>query len=54
MHVPTRWFVASTIIGATTMAQLEENIKAFDKDLSEEALADVAAVYKKYRDPTIM
>jgi len=50
----SRWFVASTIIGATSMEQLKENILAFDKDLSEECIADVAAVYKRYRDPTIM
>jgi len=46
--------VASTIIGATSMPQLKENIAAFDSKLSEECLADVAAVYKRYRDPTIM
>lgn len=27
----SRWFVASTIIGATSLAQLKENIGAFDK-----------------------
>eukprot|EP00200_Dunaliella_tertiolecta_P004745 CAMPEP_0202356994 /NCGR_PEP_ID=MMETSP1126-20121109/11211_1 /ASSEMBLY_ACC=CAM_ASM_000457 /TAXON_ID=3047 /ORGANISM="Dunaliella tertiolecta, Strain CCMP1320" /LENGTH=331 /DNA_ID=CAMNT_0048949811 /DNA_START=121 /DNA_END=1116 /DNA_ORIENTATION=+ len=50
----SRWFMASTIIGATTMEQLKENINAFDKDLSEECLADIAAVYKRFRDPTIL
>ena len=27
----SRWFVASTIIGATSLSQLKENIGAFDK-----------------------
>eukprot|EP00197_Chlamydomonas_leiostraca_P005555 CAMPEP_0202867978 /NCGR_PEP_ID=MMETSP1391-20130828/9902_1 /ASSEMBLY_ACC=CAM_ASM_000867 /TAXON_ID=1034604 /ORGANISM="Chlamydomonas leiostraca, Strain SAG 11-49" /LENGTH=386 /DNA_ID=CAMNT_0049548071 /DNA_START=29 /DNA_END=1189 /DNA_ORIENTATION=- len=50
----SRWFVASTIIGATTLAQLKEDILAFDKDISPECAADIAAVHKRWRDPTIM
>lgn len=46
-----RRFVASTIIGATGMDQLRENIEAFDVTLSEECLADVDAVFRRYRDP---
>ena len=34
----SRWFVTSSIIGATTMEQLEENIAAFGKEISEECL----------------
>lgn len=49
----SRRFVASTIIGATTMEQLKENIEAFAYELSEECLADVEAVYKRYRDPAM-
>lgn len=49
----SRWFVASTIIGATTMEQLKENLNAFDKDVSPECAADVAAVYRRYKDPTV-
>merc|ERR1712032_1468493 len=49
----SRWFVTSSIIGATSLEQLKENIDAFDLDLSNEALDDIAAVYKRYRDPTI-
>lgn len=49
----SRWFVASSIIGATTMEQLKENIDAFDTDLSQEVLEDIAAVFKRYRDPTM-
>jgi len=49
--VKSRQFVTSTIIGATTMDQLKENMDAFSIDLSEEALADIQTLFKKYRDP---
>ncbi len=52
--VGSRPFVTSTIIGATTLAQLRENIDAFGDatpTLSKEALADVTAVFKRFRDP---
>jgi aryl-alcohol dehydrogenase-like predicted oxidoreductase len=48
----SRWFVTSTIIGATTMDQLEENINAFDVTLTDECLHDIAQVYRRYRDPS--
>ena len=48
----SRWFVTSTIIGATTLDQLKENINSFDVTLSEEVLHDIAGVYRKYRDPS--
>lgn len=44
--------VASSIIGATTMEQLHENIKSYDIKLSDEIHGKIAAVYKKYTDPT--
>lgn len=47
----SRPFMASTIIGATTMQQLEENIGAADVTLSEEILTDVQAVYRQYPVP---
>ncbi|KAI8471365.1 MAG: oxidoreductase [Monoraphidium minutum] len=47
----TRWFVASTIIGATSMPQLKENIDAFSVELSPEVVEGVNALYKKFRDP---
>jgi len=43
--------VTSTIIGATTQEQLTENIAAFAKPLSEEALAAVESVRKDYPSP---
>lgn len=47
-----REHVASTIIGATTLEQLHEDIKAYDIKLDEEVLEKVSKVYKKYTDPT--
>ncbi|KAL3758610.1 hypothetical protein ACHAWU_008364 [Discostella pseudostelligera] len=47
-----REHVASTIIGATSITQLKENIEAYDIRLEDETLADINRVYKKYTDPT--
>jgi aryl-alcohol dehydrogenase-like predicted oxidoreductase len=43
--------VTSTIIGATTIAQLEQNIAAFAEPLSAEVLADIQQVLKQYPMP---
>jgi aryl-alcohol dehydrogenase (NADP+) len=42
--VKSRFFVASTIIGATSVAQLEDMARYFDQALGAEALADLEAV----------
>ncbi len=47
----TRWSVASTIIGVTSVAQLEENIKAFGTQLSTEVLTQIDAIRLVHRDP---
>lgn len=49
----SRWYVASTIIGATTMEQLEENIDAFDIDLSEEVLDLIDEAHARHRNPNV-
>lgn len=43
--------VTSTIIGATTLEQLEENIDAFDMTLSDETLKEINAVVREYPMP---
>ena len=43
--------VTSTIIGATTMAQLKENIESFNLTLSQEALDAIQVVLKRYPKP---
>jgi aryl-alcohol dehydrogenase-like predicted oxidoreductase len=44
--------VTSSIIGATTMEQLDENIKAYDIRLDDEVMEEIRTAYKKYPDPT--
>ncbi|PAX99151.1 aldo/keto reductase [Pseudoalteromonas sp. HM-SA03] len=43
--------VTSTIIGSTTMAQLKENIQAFEQPLCAESLAEIDTVFKAYPAP---
>jgi aryl-alcohol dehydrogenase-like predicted oxidoreductase len=47
----SRWFVASTIIGATSLAQLKENIDAFDVKLPEEVITAVNAIHTTITNP---
>ena len=47
----TRWCVASTIIGVTSVAQLEENINAYGTSLSSDVLAEIDAIRLIHRDP---
>jgi aryl-alcohol dehydrogenase-like predicted oxidoreductase len=49
--VNTRPFVASNIIGATTMKQLKENIESIDIDLSEEILEEINEVHLNQPNP---
>lgn len=49
--VYSRWFVASTIIGATTMAQLDENLGAYELRLSPEVLDAIDAIHLRYTNP---
>lgn len=46
--------VTSTIIGATTVDQLKENIETYEKcdKMTHQVLNDIKEVYKNYRDPT--
>lgn len=43
--------VTSTIIGATSMAQLKENIEAFEMPLSKELEQQISAILKRYPSP---
>lgn len=43
--------VTSTIIGATNMDQLKENLSAFDLSLSDQVLADIDSVYRQFPMP---
>ncbi len=47
----TKPFITSVIIGATTMEQLKTCIDAADVTLSDELLADIEAVHRRYPRP---
>jgi aryl-alcohol dehydrogenase-like predicted oxidoreductase len=47
----TNWRVASTIIGVTTLPQLDECLDAWDTKLSPELLAEIDVIRFEHRDP---
>lgn len=47
----SRWFVTSTIIGATNLTQLKENIDAFDVQLSDELILGVNKIHAEMNNP---
>ena len=47
----TKWQVASTIIGVTSVAQLDENLDAYGTTLSTEVLAEIDQIRWENRDP---
>lgn len=49
----TSWRVASTIIGVTNQAQLDENLAAASVKLSPELLSEIDAIRWKHRDPAM-
>jgi aryl-alcohol dehydrogenase-like predicted oxidoreductase len=46
----TKWQVASTIIGVTSMAQLDEDLQAWGTRLSPELLAQIDTIRWEMRD----
>lgn len=49
--VYSRWFVTSTIIGATSLAQLGENLDAWDVQLDEETVAAIEQIHLEHGNP---
>jgi aryl-alcohol dehydrogenase-like predicted oxidoreductase len=47
----SRWFVASTIIGGTTLEHLKENLDSLKVELSPEILAEIDAIHARYPNP---
>jgi aryl-alcohol dehydrogenase-like predicted oxidoreductase len=47
------WRVASTIIGVTSLAQLDENLDAWGTALPAELLAQIDAIRWQHRDPAV-
>lgn len=49
--VRSRWFVTSTIIGATTIEQLKENLDSLHIVLDKDILAELDAIHARYPNP---
>ncbi len=49
--VRSRWFTRSVILGATSLAQLKENLDSAEIQLSAEILEQIESVHKRYPNP---
>lgn len=49
--VRSRWFVSSTIIGASSLAQLQETLPATRTPISAELLGEIDAIHLRYTNP---
>ena len=49
----SRWFIPSTIIGATTMEQLKENLAAFEIELPQNAIDRITLIHHQHRNPML-
>ena len=49
----TKWQVASTIIGVTSVAQLDQDLDAYGTTLSPELLAEIDKIRWEIRDPAV-
>ena len=47
----SRWFVKSTIIGATNLQQLQENIDSVNVVLDKQVLEEIDAIHTRYPNP---
>ena len=50
-YVNSRWFLGASIIGATSMKQLEEDISAAQLELDEETLNAIRELQERYPNP---
>jgi aryl-alcohol dehydrogenase-like predicted oxidoreductase len=49
--VMQRWFVSSTLVGATSLAQLQENLDAWEQPLSADLLNAIEQLHLRYMNP---
>ncbi|KAK9811739.1 hypothetical protein WJX72_009319 [[Myrmecia] bisecta] len=49
----SRWFIPSTIIGATSLEQLAENLATADITLEDDMLQAIDEIQMRYREPTL-
>ncbi len=50
-YVRSRWFLGSTIVGATTMAQLREDIAAAQFELDAATHAEIDRIQERFPNP---
>lgn len=50
-YLHTRPFITSTIIGATTMAQLQSNLESINLMLSDEVISGIETIHQRYPNP---
>jgi aryl-alcohol dehydrogenase-like predicted oxidoreductase len=50
-YVNSRPFVTSSIIGATTMEQLKENIESIDVKLDDETINEINLIHHNFPNP---
>jgi aryl-alcohol dehydrogenase-like predicted oxidoreductase len=50
-YVTSRWFVGATIVGATSLAQLDEDLAACETTLDADTLQAIAGIQARYPDP---
>ena len=50
-YVNSRWFLGASIIGATTIAQLAEDIAGAQIELDKETLEDIKEIQRRYPNP---
>jgi len=50
-YVQSRWYLGAAIVGATSVAQLGENLKAAEVELDDATLAEIAEIQLRYPNP---
>lgn len=50
-YVRSRWYLGAMIVGATSMAQLQEDLAAAQRELAPDVLADIATLQLRYPNP---
>jgi aryl-alcohol dehydrogenase-like predicted oxidoreductase len=49
----SRWFVTSTIIGTSSVEQMEQNLDAFSIELAPELLQKIDAIHVRNANPAV-
>eukprot|EP01025_Chloroclados_australasicus_P064682 TRINITY_DN8674_c0_g1_i2.p1 TRINITY_DN8674_c0_g1~~TRINITY_DN8674_c0_g1_i2.p1 ORF type:complete len:112 (+),score=20.25 TRINITY_DN8674_c0_g1_i2:96-431(+) len=52
-YCKSRWFIPSTIVGATGVEQLEENLDGFSVNLPSAVIAAIDEVHMRNRNPAL-